>query len=239
MTGHQAIPPTGDLSLSAQPYYVRDPQDWAITQERQRHVQALYTVGEYAMFTLMWHEEDFLAGLVSRCRHCYRVQGSVDSQIADAYNQPTQHHCPDCYGTTFEGGIKAQIIRPAIFSDADEDEQRQARGVTNPQALSVESTTDFRVRSFDYVFRSTGDRFQLRVPNRITLRTGFEVPHQSKAAIGYNHARANQEDRTSVAFTIPPDDATLADILTRGARVPYDFSRYEVINAPLIPTGND
>lgn len=222
---------------TVQPYYVRDAQPWVIQQERMRHMQALLMVGEYAMFVLMWHINDFKAGLVDRCHKCYgkASQDTVRQRIAETYNQPEEHRCPECFGTTFEGGYKAQIIRPAIFSDADEDEQKQARGVTNPQALSVESTTDFRVRSGDYCFRSTGDRFQLRIPNRVTLRTGFAVPHQSTAAIGYNHARANQEDLTSVAFSIPPDNDTLQDLLTRGSRVPYDFGPYEVIRASLIP----
>lgn len=227
-----------------QPYYVRDPQAFAIEQERQRHTQALYMVGEYAMFVLMWHNDDEIAGLVARCTDCYGTEtmDSIKAKVAGAYNQPEQHKCPTCFGTTFEGGFKARIIRPAIFSDADEDEQKQAKGVMKPQDLSVESTTDFRVRSGDYVFRATGDRYYLRVPQRITLRTGFAVPHQSSAAIGYNHARASQEDRTSVAYTIPHNlnpTPTLEDILTMGSRVPFDFDPYETIRGPLIPVGDD
>jgi hypothetical protein len=224
---------------TAQSYYVRDMQPWAIDQERMRHYQALWTLGEYAMFVLMWHARDHEQGLVGRCTKCYAQGDSVKSKIAQAYNQPEEHRCPVCFGTTFQGGFKAKIIRPAIFSDADEDEEKQPRGVTNPQDLSVESTIDFRVRSGDYVFRATGDRFQLRVPERITLRTGFEVPHQSTMAIGYNHARANQEDETSVAFIIPPTAKALGDILTRGSRTPENFSRYEIIRSPLIPRNDD
>lgn len=242
--GYQEPPYSSDTAqyfdgVSVQPYYVRDIQDWAIEQERMRHNQALYQVGEYCMFILMWHHQDFDAGLVARCSRCYSPADSVQNRIADTYNQPVQHRCPYCYGTTFEGGWKARIIRPAIFSDSDEDEQKQARGVTNPQDLSVESTTDFRIRSGDYVFRGNGDRFQLRVPQRVTLRTGFAAPTQSGMAIGYNHARANQEDLTSVAYIIPPTAAELSATLTLGSRVPYDFSTLETIKAPLIPPYND
>jgi hypothetical protein len=224
-----------DDGVTLQPYYVRDTQSWAVDQERQRHSQALLTIGEYALFVLMWHINDQKAGLVSRCTKCYSISDPIKRKIAETYNQPEQHRCPSCFGTTFQGGYKAQIVRPAIFSDADEDEQKQARGVTNPQDLAVESTPDFRVRSGDYVFRATGDRYQLRVPNRVTVRTGFAVPHQSTAAIGYNHARASQEDQTSVAYIIPPDPDSLERLLTRGAHWPYDFRKYEVIRAPLIP----
>lgn len=224
---------------AAQPYYVRDTQDWAIAQERMRHEQALYHVGEYALFVLMWHNEDLLAELVRRCPRCYGEAASRDRKIAEAYNQPEVARCPECFGTTFEGGFKAQIVRPAIFSDADEDERRQARGVTNPQGLSVESTPDFRVRSFDYVFRANGDRFQLRVPNRVTLRTGFAIPTQSGAAIGYNHARASLEDKTAVAYDIPPSPAILDSLLRQGRFHPEDFGDHEIIRAPLIPSTND
>lgn len=227
-------PRSEDASVSAQPYYVRETQDWAIEQERLRHNQALFTVGEYALFMLMWHQRDHDAGLVARCTRCYGTSG-VKAKVAKAYGQPEQHRCPSCFGTSFEGGFKARIIRPSIFSDADEDEQKQARGVVKPQALSVESTTDFRVRSGDYVFRANGDRYQLRVPQRVTLRTGFTMPTQADAAIGYNHARANQEDPTSVAFLIPPSAAQLAEMLTQVARAPQTFAQHEIVRAPLIP----
>lgn len=224
-----------------QPYYVRDYQPWAIEQERMRHSQALWTLGEYTAFVLMWHIEDFTAGRVRRCPKCYGADAAstTKAKIAATYNQAEEHRCPECFGTTFEGGFKAFIVRPAIFSDSDEDEQRQARGVMQPQGLSVESTPDFRVRSGDFAFRANGDRFQLRVPNRVTLRTGFAMPTQSDMAIGYNHARASLEDRTSVAYIIPPSEAVVSDLLARGARQPYDFGAHEVIRAPLIPPSND
>lgn len=223
-----------------QPYYVRDRQGWAVDQERMRHNQALFTVGEYSMFVLMWHIQDHNDGLVARCSTCWDTDAanSIKSQVADVYKQPEQHRCPDCFGTTFEGGFKAQIIRPAIFSDSDEGEQHQARGVAKPEDLSVESTPDFRVRNGDFVFRATGDRYQLRVPQRVTLRTGFGTPTQAGEAIGYNHARAALEDPTSVAYIIPPNRQGLETILVSGTRVPFDFTQHETIRAPLIPASN-
>lgn len=233
----QPVPVNPDVSV--QPYYVRERQQWSVDQERQRHNQAVYQVGEYAMFALMWHLEDFQAGLVTRCSRCYGPAASRQRAIADVYNQPTQNRCPDCYGTTFEGGYKALIVRPSIFSDTDESEALQSRGIVNPSDISVESTVDFRVRSNDYVFRSNGDRFQLRVPNRITLRTGFSPPHQSSSAIGYNHARASYENPTgSVAYDIGPTRSELLTILAQPSLFPQDFSSVEVVRAPLIPVGD-
>lgn len=225
---------------SVQPYYVRDTQPWAVEQEHLRHNQAVYMVGEWVMFALLWHLEDFQNGLVPRCHRCFPT-GADEAQAAiqDAYEQPEQNRCPYCFGTTFEGGYKALIVRPAILSDTDESETFDRRGVVHPDDVDVESTTDFRVRSGDYMMRANGTRWFLRVPQRITLRTGFDYPSQSASAIGYNHARASQEDPTSVAFLIPPTPAEVAAILSRGARVPASFADVEVIRAPLIPTAKD
>lgn len=230
-----SAPPPGDV----QPYYVRDRQGWGVEQERQRHEQALYQIGEYAIFALMWHLKEFQAGLVGRCLRCTGTPGSKQSIIQDVYKQPTQNRCPDCFGTTYEGGYRALIVRPAIFSDTDESERQQARGVVNPEDLTVESTTDFRVRDGDYIFRGDGDRFQLRAPTRIQLRTGFGQTNQTNSAIGYNHARAAYEDpNASVAYDMPPSNDDIADILYRGRFAPADFSDVEVIRGPLIPEGD-
>lgn len=213
---------------SMQPYYVREPERYAVDQERQRHLQALYTVGEWTMFTLMWHLEDFQNGLVARCTVCY-------NRASQAYKQPERNKCPSCFGTTFDGGFKAIIVRPAIFGDTDEDTKYQARGVVDSDDLDMESTPDFRVRTGDYCFRSTGHRFYLRVPDRVTLRTGFGTPYQRSMAIGYNHARASLEDASTVAYLIPPSQDDLIQILGVAVTEPVSFGAYEIIRAPLIP----
>lgn len=214
------------------PYYIRESQSWAVEQERRRHNQALWMVGETTMFALMWHIEDFQEGLVERCRTCYDSQGA----IADVYGQSDQNKCPDCFGTTFDGGFKAIIVRPAIFSDTDEGETFHGRGVIHPNDLAIESTPDFRVRNGDYCFRATGERYYLRVPERITLRTGYGLPTQQDMAIGYNHSNAQVEDPTSVAYLIPPPQDEVNNLLRRASRIPRDWSSFETIRAPLIPT---
>lgn len=225
--------PQGQYPISRithQPYYVREPQRWAVDQERQRHLQALYTIGEWTMFCLMWHLDDYEKGLVARCPECFTA-----SRYAAAYKQPDKNKCPNCYGTTFEGGFRAIIVRPAIFSDSDENQQYQQRGVVAQDQLDMESTPDFRVRTGDYCFRSTGHRFYLRVPKRVTLRTGFATPYQRSMAIGYNHARASLEDHNTVSYMIPPVEEDLIQILNVSAPAPLSFAQYEILRAPLIP----
>lgn len=221
------------MTHKVMPYYIRKTQDWAVEQERRRHNEALWYFGENAYFCLLWHLEDHQRGLVDRCQTCYKSFGD----IAAVYGQPSEAKCPDCFGTSFDGGFKALIIRPAIFSDSDESEKKSRRGVVHSNDLTIESTPDFRIRTGDYCFRATGDRYYLRVPERITLRTGFSVPLQSEAAIGYNHANAAQEDPSSAAYDIPPRNDEVVSVLTRLFRIPQDWSTHEVIKSPLIPEG--
>jgi hypothetical protein len=207
------------IGVSSQPFYVRERKDWAVQQEIYRHDQAMYAVGESAMFVLMWTVEDHQAGYVSRCQRCF-LGDDLAARTAAVYQQATQNKCPECYGTTFMGGVRAKIVRPAIFTDSDDEEKRGAKGVTHPQNVSIESTNDFRFRAGDYVFRVDGSRWQLTTPTRVTLRTGFDHPTQKGDSIGYARAMGSLEDETSVAYIIPPNGDTLSQILQSPSRYP-------------------
>lgn len=221
---------------TAQPYYLRDPQTWAVAQERQRHNQALYLVGEWAIFFLMWHVLDFEYGLVARCVTCYASADPLANRITNVYQQPTRNKCPDCYGTTFEGGYRARIVRPAVFTDSEESERTDKRGAVHPDDVTVESTSDFRVRSGDYVLRADNSRWRLRGPQRVMLRTGFEHPTQAGNSLTYNSMRAGFEEPTTVAYLLPPTDApTVRATLSAPVQFPGSFAGFEVIRAPLIP----
>ena len=220
------------IGASNTPFVIRAHQDFAVEQERYRHDQAIYTMGENAMFALMWKVEDFYHNLVQHCSTCYN--GEFARQ-ADVYKQPTRNLCPDCFGTTFEGGIRAKVVRPALFTDTDDQEVVGEHGVTYPQTLSVESTSDFRFRNGDYVIRFDGSRWQLSAPQRVTVRTGFGHPTQVSDSIGYTQALATLEDKTSAAQLIPPTaDTDIAAILAAPSRYP-EPSPADVINGPLIP----
>ena len=240
------IPPPPAQPLTA---WQKDVEGWAIARERQVHAQALYLYGELTFFALLWHIQDFQAGLVPRCYRCW--QGTNDTtelqdpeqQIAAAYGQGNQYACPVCYNTTFalaEGtsaipGLRALIVRPAIFTEFDKGQSRQAKGVFVTAGMHIESTPDFRVRNGDYAFRSDDTRFELRVPERTTLRTGFATPWQATAAITYNLMRANAADPLTTAYLVPPTGEQLLQILGTYTRIPVDYSWTEIVNADLIP----
>ncbi len=209
--------------------YVRQPQPWAVDQERGRHEQALYLYGEYTLFVLMWTASDYDNNLVTLCPVC-----SADP-ISAAYGQPTRNKCPSCFGNRFNGGYRALIFRPAIFGDTDDGQSFTKRGVTTANEVFIESTSDFRVHSGDYAMRATGERYQLRTPTRAALRTGFVTPYQVTSSVSYNVASAQVEDQDSVAYTIPPNTDDLISLLTMNGTTPVDYTSFEVMRAPLIP----
>lgn len=196
-----------------------------------RHSQALYWVGEWTVFFLMWHILDFEAGLVQRCRRCNATD--TEKRIAEVYQQPRQNKCPDCFGTTFEGGYRARIIRPAIFTDVDETDKPGKRGMTHPASANMETTVDFRLREGDFVVRADNTRWRATTPRRTMLRSGFGHPTQSLSAISYNNAAVNLEDRTSVAYLLPAPNVDV--VLGTRSHLPLDFSSFEQIRGPLIP----
>lgn len=232
------IPPPGVPQTGTDNrFYVRARQDWAVDQERYRHDQALYAVGEYAIFYLMWALLDFEAGLVTRCSRCYGTTGSVTNREAQVYNQPSINRCPNCFGTTFEGGYRARIVRPSLWADNDESEKQHRRGVVHPEAVTVESTWDFRMRQGDYIIRADGSRWRLpESPSRTTLRSGFDHPAQKQNAITYARIQARLEEPGTVVYDLPPESKVgIHTLLTQDNPFPQDFTSFEIIRAPLVP----
>jgi hypothetical protein len=168
---------------------------------------------------------------------------AVEAQISAAYGQGNQYRCPLCYGTQLIAaapvqlpGVRALLVRPAILTDTDQNQQRTAKGVVKTGTVNIQATPDFRVNTLDYCFRSDGRRYQLKVPARTTLRTGFASPWQQAAAIDYNLSSATLEDqKASVAYIIPPLQAQLAQVLGTYTRIPADYAWIEQVNGPLIP----
>src|ERR1700743_110146 len=180
---------------STDPLYLRQTQNWAIEQERNRHSEALYYLGEYAFIALMWHTVDFELGLVGRCQTCFDTGNNIQDRITAVYKQPTKFLCPDCFGTTYEGGYRALLVRQFIFTDADESEKQDKRGSVHPMTLTAESTWDFRSYEGDYVFGQDGYRYRVTMqPQRTMLRTGFAHPAQEATTLGYGRMTLGYEE---------------------------------------------
>jgi hypothetical protein len=239
-----------------QPVWQRDPQGFAVAQERMRHAQALEQYGEMVMFALLWRPADIEAGLAQRCTRCYTPSSVIprnpvlpgtgadaERRISAAYGQGNQNRCPLCYGTQIIAadassrlaGLRALLVRPAIVTDTDQNQQRTAKGVVNTGQTGVQTTPDFRGHTLDYLFRADGRRYQLNVPSRTTLRTGFASPWQASAAVAYNVMGASLEDaKASVAYAIPPARQELEQVLGTYTRLPVSYAWIEQANGPLI-----
>jgi hypothetical protein len=224
--------------VTGTPYYTREHQGWAVEQERYRHNGPLYTLGEWVIFVLLWKEIDHRRGLVERCARCFRSGHDISDRVSAVYKQPTQQKCPDCLGTTFEGGFRARIVRPAILSEVDESERLQKRGETHPANHTVNTTVDFRARNGDFLIRADNSRWQLDVPRRTTLRSGLEHPAQGETGLNYSGMTAKYEEEGQIVYQVPPTDpADVAAVLHQpmSQSAPADFSGFEIKRAELIP----
>lgn len=183
----------------SQPYRTSGYQPWAAHLVEAQHEEALYLVGELVLFTLMWRPADYEAGRVDRCSVCFN---GVKSRQAAAFEQPTKRECPKCFGTTFEGGFRAQIVRPALFADRNSEMRDEARGTVVTDTIRIETTGDFTLHKDDYVFRADNTRFQAEEKNEDVMRSGFGNPASGDSLAG--STTLHMEETTSVAFLIPP-----------------------------------
>jgi hypothetical protein len=234
----QAVPDAPPGERVVQPtrphrhYYLRDRQNWAVQQERMRHNEALYYVGEWVFFVLMWTEIDFSNGLVARCSRCW-TPGGKQERISEAFKQPMQNECPACFGTTFDGGYRARIVRPAMITDVEETEKQDRRGSAHPAGVQVQTTHDFRSRPGDFMFRPDGTRWRLTDAQRLQVHTGYQPVDQASMNVSYT-LRAGLEEKGSVAYLLPPDLTTARAVLNQPMQLPgdIDWSRFEEIGAP-------
>lgn len=219
-------------NITVQPYHLGTREPFAWQGVIQEHQEALYGYGEYTLFFLMWTPIDFAAGLVDECPLC------AAGRIAAAYKQPIRSNCPNCYGTRFNGGYRAKIVRPAIWADDNKETAQTQRGFTQTAALAIETTNDFTLHTYDYAVRSNNDRYRASQSGDPTyLRTGFGQPVDADSPVGINVASMRLEEPASVVYTILP--TAPSDVLTALAVpvdqvTPEDFSSIEDIQGPLI-----
>lgn len=224
----QATPGAPD---GAQPHWQKQREDWANDQERRHHDEALYRFGENAIFVLLWTERDLKAGLVGRCERCVLAYG----KIGETFKQPAERKCPDCFGTTYEGGYRARIVRPALIVDTESTRTSARRGVVYPEQTTAQSTSDFRVEAGDYMIQGDNTRWRIGDLSTTQIHTGFATGDDALLAPGFAFGRVQRVDETDVAYLIPPTALEeVAVINVRGAHLPGAFPDIEDIRGPLI-----
>jgi hypothetical protein len=216
----------------SQPLMAQRPQDWASHTLAASHEDAIGTFGEFAIFTLMWRPTDFRDGLVGHCTTCF---AGARSRQAEAFQQPEKRNCPDCFGTTFEGGYRAQIIRPVIVSDRATVVAEGKEGTTETDTIQFETTGDFSFTLGDYLTRFDNTRYQVETKTEVVVQTGFEP--SIKAESLNSMAIAHLEEETSVAHMIPPTDpVVVAALLSKQG--PFYIQDIEQMNITIrVPHG--
>lgn len=190
------------------PYLASQPQQWASSTVESSHSEALFSYGELALFVLMWRTVDFDAGLVSHCTVCF---GGAQSRQAAAFDQATQNRCPSCFGSTYDGGYRAQVKRPILMADRNSEITERERGVVSTDSINFETTGNITVHNGDYLFRFDGSRYRCDEKNEVIVRTGFVGPDGVDTISGTSVAHL--ESSTSVAYLIPPTESALKTML--------------------------
>ena len=158
--------------------------------------------GEMTAFIQWWHVDDFMDGLVVRCTRCFPWQDRTERRIVEAFEQASQTKCPVCYGTTFEGGYKAIVYAPAIWSPGPESSDAIGRhGDHYVRGAQVQPSSIVKLRDGDTAVRLDGTRWRLASPLEGELSTGFgfhgELNEQMRSAI-----TANIQDPTTVDYMV-------------------------------------
>ena len=233
----------GPGNVSFQPFWLKTPDWYEVRTVRQDHDDAIYAYGEYSLFILLWNATDFSQGLVQHCPNCYEQFGA----IAEVYNQPAMSSCPICYGSSFFssgaaqlGGLKARIVRPAMWNSTDDGQKQVAQGVMVTSTTSLQTTSDFRMRSGDYVVKADASRWRIQPHTSDYLISGFQAQDDIRSMVGINYPEAIREDESSPAYLVPPtDDATIKANLDVSVIPNYPISFTEtpvedIINGSLI-----
>lgn len=119
-------------------------EPYAIRMARQSIRDSLMSHGEECVLFHMYHVNEVDKDItVARCPVCYD----------DIYKQGEQFDCPNCYGTTFDGGVMQAWRAWAIFTDANDEETFGKRGFWHPVASSVHTEWQPDLWQRDYVAR--------------------------------------------------------------------------------------
>lgn len=218
--------------------FVTDRRWWENYQESFRARDALYRIGEMAIFVYMWKASDFNLAQANRATYVQRCPTCTygEALVNQVYQQPAFDRCPTCFGTLYagaHGGVMALYFRPSMWQFGEKDIQWLPRGEIEAQNAQVVTTGDMRLFKRDYVFRGDGNRFGVTQVQSLHLSSGFGVVSHTESALT-NTLSINRENESSPAYmiTLPHGGNILQLLATDNQRLPPDFSPYEFNDAP-------
>lgn len=187
-------------------HYTRNTHAYAITQEQIHQDEAVLAFGERSIFVLWWSIYDFRAGVVDRCPVCF----DDPDGIAATYGQPTTSRCADCYGTTFEGGVRAILYRPALWSTSSGPEGPQKRGIITAGSATIQTVSTFTMRDGDMIVRGDGTRWRADGAQFSEFVTGYAFEGDTPKVMRSN-LQVTLMDQSSVGELLAVDMAPLAE----------------------------
>jgi len=136
-----------------------------------QNFEALQTVGEQIIYLSMFHV-NVDGDTVPRC-----------SNFDEDYSQDSHFKCEVCYGTTYEGGVKAACRAWSIVGDAQNMEDFTQKGVWNKERVTAQVEITPVTMSNDYIVRvvrwsetnvplELGDRYIIEDVGLRSVRTG-------------------------------------------------------------------
>ena len=232
------VPPPSSAPSRQRGFHLPGHQPYARDHERRSHTEAIFAFGEYAMFVLLWNIEDLNAGRVTRCSRCQSLAGETDEaseMIFETFKATAEDFCPNCLGTTFEGGWKAKIVRPSLWDYQEEVWSKTARGLVQNLSGSVQTTSDFLLRDGDVILRADGTRWRTKAGQPSRIHEGFGLPPRADSNLGYTYAQVNRDEDTTLKIE-PTTRTELTSILSAlGQHWPTDTSGVDQIRGPILP----
>jgi hypothetical protein len=163
---------------------IKVPAQYAVNQVYANIKNAMQLLGEECLLLRMIHVND--AGDQPRCSTCYN----------DVYKQIEDPNCLNCYGTTFEGGIREVWRVWAIFDDQTQDEKKAKDGVWGNEDHEVQTEPFPELQQNDYAIRvkqwdsikqaplELGLRYRLGPVSPVSVRTGsrFSMTNSDRVA---------------------------------------------------------
>jgi hypothetical protein len=191
-------------------------EPWAINQLRRNVRESLQSHGEEVIGLRMFH-----AGIagddVPRC-HCFD----------DVYKQSSEYKCPDCYGTTYQGGVRQVLRLWAMFTDSDWDERKDKRGQYLPEQKQVQIEGDLQLIQNDYLIRvkkwskdhrplELGSRYVLGRTSHDSLRTGNQYGQTDADLVGHK-SPVSALDPSHPIYLFPVPDFPVPSVIEKSPK---------------------
>jgi hypothetical protein len=199
--------------VTVYPYWDAPHQQFANDQVARHHQEAIRRFGEYSAWVMRWNTVDYEAGNVALCSPCI-----PNEDHWRVYGQVTDPDCPDCLGTTYEGGVRAVLIRPTMWDYPEEENSGGRRGEVITQTAEVQTTNDFRARVGDWVLQHNNVRWQVQGIRDTKIHTGFIGTTRYRNNMGYGYSLV-REDPDSVIYDhiMTPEELAAMDERSYGA----------------------